>query len=377
MADRQDKVARFLSGRVGSLSSNPKDFRSFGDNVGSHSAKRIEKYLDIQVSKKARSIAKKHLERLVYQYPDFGTYGMKLISETHKNKICFFEWRLQFEINNDVVTTTNVPLSFVIDATSEECHEKPILIVPVSIYEGGVSHLNTLLIHRVHKTIEHFEPHGDKASYIANPISPAADQHVDVVLKAWVKVSLPDYKWVGRDKMCPLVKPQVEGILWGTCSVWNLWYLHVRMENPSVKDASYIIREAYGAIRNKDMFIYEFALQIAAAAVDAGVKLQMNRDKNFELPPTIDMPPPPPPPPLLPKKTKTINIGDKVYYEGDDADMFGICIRKIDDNYIEVDTTIMDNNPDEEAYIFSDDEDEEHNPIETVHIDLVTRVRRA
>jgi hypothetical protein len=268
------RLARFLTDRIDSISNKPIAIRSFGDNVGSWSAKRIENYLDLKASKRARSIARSHLKMFVYQYDDFFWYGITLISKNHKNRICLLgEERLEFEIvdQNVVIPPQQSLISLI---RYERCRGKSMMAIPISVGWDEEWHANMLLIHRLHKTIEHFEPHGKTATHL----SPDVNQHLVDAMKTWTKASFPDYKWVGRDKTCPFVRPQIykEIDLDGTCQLWSLWYLNVRIENPLVEDVGYLIQESYEAISNKNKFIYEFALQIAAAAIENNIQLEMD-----------------------------------------------------------------------------------------------------
>lgn len=110
--------------------------------------------------------------------------------------------------------------------------EKPIVGVLVFLYMEGSGHANTLVVDRIRKQIELFEPHGVSGVYKNR----THDAIKDLNKKDFFG---PGYTVLTPDAMCPDIKfttddgPQGATLDdTGTCVLWSLWFLHVRIQNP-------------------------------------------------------------------------------------------------------------------------------------------------
>lgn len=115
--------------------------------------------------------------------------------------------------------------------------QEPFIVMPLSIgfrtnqvleTEG---HANVLLIDRVAKTVERFEPHG-LYTRVCNgqPVQEMIDQYVQSI------PFLQDYKYIPPLTYCPVLGPQTyhpcnEG---GFCNVFTALYIHLRLLEPDV-----------------------------------------------------------------------------------------------------------------------------------------------
>ena len=129
-----------------------------------------------------------------------------------------------------------------------EC-TKRLLAVSLTIVWSGGAHANMLIIDKQHRRVEHFEPHGDQIS----PLDDAANARLrDDIQALMAEVGFANYTYVPPSQVCPnfavfakrggsserlgaqsfLNLYQPKSKMAGTCGVWSLWYLHVRLQNP-------------------------------------------------------------------------------------------------------------------------------------------------
>jgi glutaredoxin len=121
----------------------------------------------------------------------------------------------------------------------------------------GAGHANMLIIDRKRKQIEHFEPHGDAMGSMSKAQNEQFHNDVQAVM---AKAGLADYKYLPPSEVCPdfalgssyvnefgqkvnAKKVGIQGFLnrnrarsefAGTCAIWSLWYLHVRLQSPKL-----------------------------------------------------------------------------------------------------------------------------------------------
>ncbi len=119
----------------------------------------------------------------------------------------------------------------------------------------GKSHANAVLVNRKHQTFEHFEPHGVFKNYIYN---------VEDAVKEYIpKLGFPGFKYIAPKETCPnlslvssplpmgpqsmLNRNRRGSPVSGTCVMWSLWYLHIRLVFPEL-DPQQAVQTAYDLI---------------------------------------------------------------------------------------------------------------------------------
>lgn len=112
--------------------------------------------------------------------------------------------------------------------------QQPIIILQLGLINvvGNQGHSNLIIIDKITKEYERFEPHGQMIYYDDTP--------VDLMIKRYLGDLLPDYKYIKPLDYCPLIGPQ--RIVRkrnpkcpdtsGFCSVWTTLYAHLRILNP-------------------------------------------------------------------------------------------------------------------------------------------------
>lgn len=132
---------------------------------------------------------------------------------------------------------------------AQKC-SKSMLGVALDIVWEKTGHANMLIIDRSRRQIEHFEPHGEQ---IMGALDDAANAHLREDVQALMtEVGFAGYTYIQPSQVCPtfaviaapggaskrlgiqgfLNAHQPRSKMAGTCALWSLWYLHVRLQNP-------------------------------------------------------------------------------------------------------------------------------------------------
>lgn len=201
-----------------------------------------------------KQVKKLILEDRIYREESFHGPMLKVMQTIHKARACVFSNFINFDVDTGRVTMklhegrtneTMVPFDKLEFAKFVERCDKSILGVPIS-FRG---HANMLIINKVQKTLEHFEPHGVEASHA----SPAENTKFKTMIHDTFLCDdcvFSDYTYVPPEASCPIVaigtgrmKIGMQGVFntakatsraAGTCVMWSLWYLHVRLTHPEL-----------------------------------------------------------------------------------------------------------------------------------------------
>jgi len=164
--------------------------------------------------------------------PDIGEKWMKSILKIHFFKGTGSAERIMDSVKPlDSVNSTRKFMSEI-----EKCMKHR--LTPISleiIVPGGGTHANIIIIDSKQKTVELFEPHGNRGM----------DSELEDITKAYHKVSrnvhrffkehLPDFTYVPPSKYEPKEGLQARlDAFSGLCVTWSILYLHYRILNPDV-----------------------------------------------------------------------------------------------------------------------------------------------
>tara|TARA_R110002167_G_scaffold198187_4_gene401237 strand:- start:2436 stop:3569 length:1134 start_codon:yes stop_codon:yes gene_type:complete len=149
------------------------------------------------------------------------------------------------------------------------------LVIPLSIFvKDGGGHANLLLFNHIRKELEHFEPHGSKASHLDDIVNKVLEKLDENILEK-VNKNLPNdekLKYVKREEICPVgfksfqshenisasnseqgkIKIGKKNVIIkkdnGFCCAWSYLYLDFRLKtlSKSPEQVSKFITEKYG-----------------------------------------------------------------------------------------------------------------------------------
>ena len=156
--------------------------------------------------------------------------------------------------------------------------DKGIMGVSLSLDLGpGAGHANMLIIDTKSKTVEHFEPHGDSMGSLSDAQNNQLHRDVEALMLDSLKLAgKQGYKYLKPSDVCPdfeigssytnefgkKVTAGKEGIqaflnknragseFAGTCAIWSLWYLHVRLNSPAGSDPQDVLKRAMSQATN-------------------------------------------------------------------------------------------------------------------------------
>lgn len=154
--------------------------------------------------------------------------------------------------------------------------KKQMMAIPVTVMYGvgKTAHANMIIVDRTAKTMELFDPHG----LHADKMEETADFMWDLRETNFFGKG---YSFISRDLVCPqrakfsltTAGPQsASRDTVGTCALWSLWYMHMRLQNPGLT-ARQITEKAYDllvgdaeseadAARNLQRFIEGFGMAL-------------------------------------------------------------------------------------------------------------------
>jgi hypothetical protein len=251
----------------------------------------IESCRSIVVPKQVKQLI---FEDKIYKEKSIGEAMLKVMQVIHKGRGCIYPNTLYFEIETGRVYVTlhrgrgskEVEARFdkqEFASFVKKCKPSQRAIAVRIGFEG---HANMLIFNKVQKTLEHFEPHGDSAFHLSKEENEKLAQMInDTFLCS--DCAFSDYSYVPPSAACPMItmgsgtlntefgemktadgaKLGLQAILnmskgdshaSGTCVMWSLWYMHVRLLHPDVPpsdmmekamsmafDSSAVSRDAY------------------------------------------------------------------------------------------------------------------------------------
>jgi hypothetical protein len=177
-------------------------------------------------------------------------FGIEKTFETifkmHESRACICPVNLQIRLYEESTEKIGVTDTFsTVKQFIKNC-DKPIVAVPVHLTvewtkgPNGVveyhdsQHANILIIDRKRKTIEIFEPHG-----VSTMFENRMYNAIEKMDKVWHAFGPKTFTVTTSEAMCPAIKfntnngPQAASIDDnGSCTLWSLWFLHVRLQNP-------------------------------------------------------------------------------------------------------------------------------------------------
>lgn len=177
---------------------------------------------------------------------------LKVLSDREHYKSCIFQKILSYNVDNDTFYPFDVQK---FKNWTKTCKHN-MLAVMINLFSSDDGHANMLIINKITKEIEHFEPHGDRTTMFETLADNVAFQRR---IKGYLqqKLGLHDYKYLPPSKICPRTtnfaytstRSQKKGIQSllnqstditldidteynGSCAIWSLWYLHNRLKQP-------------------------------------------------------------------------------------------------------------------------------------------------
>lgn len=139
--------------------------------------------------------------------------------------------------------------------------EPPIIAMAISFGYAGESHANMVIINKPQQTIEHFDPHGGQATHLTPSENAQLGKAVQMLFRDCK--FMRGYTYLSPDAVAPnfsfqekitnefgvsvVVERKVGiqtilnfvlepgNIFNGTCSIWSMWYLHVRLTKPELE----------------------------------------------------------------------------------------------------------------------------------------------
>ncbi len=215
--------------------------------------KNDNKIIDVPLSKNISKGSKASLGSINYHYQKYyNTFAfIKEVTKrdkTLKNRICIpdigEDWMKSFLkielMENDgsiksikPVDSTNKSSDFIKEIT--RCMKHRLIPINLEIIIPRIgTHANIILIDTQKKTIELFEPHGNREKSELENVS-RAYYKVSKNIERFFKFNFPDYKYIPPSSYEPKKGLQVRLDAYsGLCVTWSILYLHYRLLNPNV-----------------------------------------------------------------------------------------------------------------------------------------------
>jgi len=170
----------------------------------------------------------KQLQKLVC-VPDVGSGWMKAFLKIHLFR------GIQTMASVNPVDSVNSKNKFIDEVNRCMDHR----FIPINleiIIPGGVgTHANVLLIDTTKKTIELFEPHGNRDNHSELEDISRAYFKVSKNVQRFFKKYLPDFTYIPPSKYEPKdgLQERLDAFS-GMCVTWSILYLHYRILNPDI-----------------------------------------------------------------------------------------------------------------------------------------------
>ena len=160
-----------------------------------------------------------------------------------------------------------VPM-FIQDLTRCMINNKRFIIIPTQLVDENYGHTNVVVIDKLSKTIQRFDPHGsylryyisDQLSFETNS-SKMSKKFTDELEDLFSQI-LPDYDFEDMDFIGPQHREKLVGWNWkkvgdswttspGYCGIWTFWFIALRLQFPNVPtktllDRAYRYLDRYG-----------------------------------------------------------------------------------------------------------------------------------
>ena len=116
-----------------------------------------------------------------------------------------------------------------------KCDKRFIAVsVQLIVHNKPGSHANMLIIDKVNKSVELFEPHGKRSSETSMDSLPGAYKISNKLIKKYFEKYFHDYKFISPSDYLPTYGLQVKVDAYnGMCVTWCIMYLHYRVLNPN------------------------------------------------------------------------------------------------------------------------------------------------
>lgn len=138
---------------------------------------------------------------------------------------------------------------------------------------NSMMHANMIIINKITKEIEHFEPHGD---WDTDDMDVMLYRNVQMFFSK--EVGLDTYTYIPPSQICPNTSIGVQAIIGNstkhlktnyklTCTIWSIWYMYIRFQNP-FDTAQVVYSNALKEIHNPNdpqqilQFIINFTYQL-------------------------------------------------------------------------------------------------------------------
>jgi hypothetical protein len=198
----------------------------------------------------------------LYNEPEFRPAIMRVMQTVHEGRACVFPWRFFYLFlegregkaemgkteRGDIVHEPWDKQRFA--QFLQNC-DKP----AVGVFISFKGHANMVVINNIQRTIEHFEPHGGAASHLSSEQNAELRNAIQSNLGVG-KAS--GYTYIPPEAVCPIIRigtyinefgqsveaeslgPQglqnkmTKSTFDGSCSLWSLWFMHVRLSSPQL-----------------------------------------------------------------------------------------------------------------------------------------------
>jgi hypothetical protein len=236
----------------------------------------------------------------IYQRVEMIGQMLKVMQTIHHGRACIFSNSVTFDLDSGKVKITlegGRANQKIVDLSKTRFSEfvakcdRP----AVGVQIGFKGHANMLVFNKVRKTVEHFEPHGESASHLSDAQNAKLAQMIKDTFLCTTDCAFPGFEYVPPSAACPMVrigsgtinsefgvkktaggklgmqsilnKTKLNSRFAGTCVMWSLWFLHVRLLYPDLAPS-----EVMGK-----------ALSMAFAASDVPKNVLMQQDDDLDV----------------------------------------------------------------------------------------------
>jgi len=185
--------------------------------------------------------------------------------------------------NDEIIATTLNAYHYTTHKLFTACMaEQKLMAIPISL----PNHNNFLIIDPVRSTVEHFEPHGVFGGSFDN--SQRTRLKIEKAVKSLARLLFPSYEFIQPIEICPnftgkngygfqamLNKTFPSSPFNGSCTIWSLWYAHMRLSHPELSQPEVLqlaIKQVQGPVAQDFSFIEDFIKQLSQAVIHLGSK---------------------------------------------------------------------------------------------------------
>ena len=213
-----------------------------------------------RASQLPRSVQSLLFDANLYNRPGTSEAARGVLQVMHKARACIWTNAIMYNAESRSFTTVlhrgrgeHELLAYVdpevLKEWSRSCTNSMVAIA-LDVYWEDKAHANMLLIDKARRQIEHFEPHGEQIVGMDDTVNAIFREDVQRLMNA---AGFADYRYLAPVHICPmfavyagpggnLTRLGVQTFLstyrpkshmLGTCAVWSLWYMHIRLLNPT------------------------------------------------------------------------------------------------------------------------------------------------